>query len=420
MSDNDPGGTYYLQDDIPDPILTTIQIEFPDLPDPHLLDNMTPQEVLLGESLLTPGLQTTIKVQSDIFRLIEGEKIKNLDDFKGGRVILKMERPILEKYGYPTKMTVDQITVRLDNRKLVNNNIEEFTLRAIDQSLLNDAENLVSKDWHCKTPSFVTEHVLRECAGVTKLEVEESSPQRDYIAENIHPFQVVAQQAQAALADGGKDPSFVHYMTYENLGTHHFKSLFKLTKQEPIIKLRFMETYDKMGYRDPRSIMTHSFPCDFDLLSDVLNGINSKGQNISTGLTFNLARKMVNMFGSQRSKCGGIGQGIPKISTSNEGSAKQQEVCPDYSKTYLQLRQARMALLDQDKIALRVTVPWNPIYHAGKIIEIELHNKQNPEKLNYGSGKYLIVSLLHTIKRGGFSTITMDCVAETVGQGGIV
>jgi hypothetical protein len=76
-----------------------------------------------------------------------------------------------------------------------------------------------------------------------------------------------------------------------------------------------------------------------------------------------------------------------------------------------------MSLLEQDKIALRVTVPWNPIYHAGKIIKIDLRNKQDSSKQNYGTGNYLIVSMLHNIKRGGFSTTTMDCVAETVGQG---
>lgn len=400
-----------------DPILTKIKIEFPGLPDPNLLNNMTPVEVLLGESLLTPGLQTSVKIHSDIYHLISGTRTKNLDDFKNQRMVIDFERPILEKYGYPTTMKVDQTTVRLDTRHLVNNNIEEFTLRACDQSLLNDAENLVSKLWKCTSPTEVTRYVLRSCAGVQsqRLETEESGPARDYIAENIHPFQVVAQQAQAALA-AGSDPSFVHYMTYENLGTHHFKSLFRLTKQEPIITLKFMETYGQEGYKDPENIMTHSFPCDFDLLSDILNGINARGENINTGFTVNMLRKQFNMFGAGLMRCG-IGQGIPKIATSNEGSASQQNACPDQSKTYLLLRQARMALLEQDKIALRVTVPWNPIYHAGKIIEIDLRNKQDSTIQNYGSGYYLIVSMLHNIKRGGFSTTTMDCVAQTVGQG---
>lgn len=396
-----------------DPQLTTITPYFPEVSD-TLLNQMSLKEIILGESLLTPGLQTSVVVNS----YFQDLPIKNLDEFKNTPVIIELERPILEAFDLPTKMTVSQIVYRMDNRRRLNNNVEEFTLRICDQTLFNDARSLVSDHWHCKTPSFVTEHVLRQCAGVKNLEVEKSMPARDYIAENIHPFQVVAQQAQVALANGN-DPSFVHYMTYENLGTHHFKSLYTLTKQSPIIALKFAETYANEGHKDPYNMITYSFPCDFDVLSDLLNGIDEKGKNISTGFTFNPLMKQYNMFGRGNGGCG-IGQGIPKIAMSNEGSSNNQNACPDYAKTYLQLRQARMSLLEQDKIAIRITVPWAPIYHAGKIVMVEINNKNDPTKLNYGSGLYLIVSMTHNIKLGGFSTTTLDCVSKTVGDGGIL
>ena len=77
-----------------------------------------------------------------------------------------------------------------------------------------------------------------------------------------------------------------------------------------------------------------------------------------------------------------------------------------------------MALLEKDKIALRLTVPWNTIYNVGKVIRIKLYNAEVGTKgFNYGSGDYLITSLIHNIKSGGYSTITMDCVSKTVGQG---
>jgi hypothetical protein len=66
---------------------------------------------------------------------------------------------------------------------------------------------------------------------------------------------------------------------------------------------------------------------------------------------------------------------------------------------------------------LRLTVPWYPELHAGKVIHIELQNKVENTLLNYGSGDYLIVSLTHNIKRGGMATTTMDCVSTTVGEG---
>jgi hypothetical protein len=54
----------------------------------------------------------------------------------------------------------------------------------------------------------VVSDVLVNCAGAINPDIEPSLPARDYIAENIHPFQVVNQQAEVALA-GGNDPSFL-------------------------------------------------------------------------------------------------------------------------------------------------------------------------------------------------------------------
>lgn len=393
-----------------DRLLTSIKLSFQGIPD-HLLYQVTPNEIILGESLLTPGLQTSVQLYSYFQNL----PIKNLDLFKNAQMNIELERPILKDFGIQSTMNISQVTYRLDRRKLYNNNVEDFVLHACDQTLLNDAAVLVSKLWKCKTPSTVTQDVLSTCAGAKNLDIEESQPARDYIAENIHPFQVVAQQAQAALA-GGDDPSFLHYMTYDNFGTHHFRSLKYLTSQPPVMEFLFSEIPGAAGYANPYAIITHSFPCDFDLLSDILNGVDSNGKDINTLMVFNPLLKMFNQFGSQVSGCG-LGSGVVKLALSNMASAKQQNACPDYTHIYLQKRQARMALLEKDKIALRITVPWNPILHAGKIIKLTLPNKNDPTLLNYGSGEYLIVSMVHNIKYGGYSTTTMDCVSKTVGQG---
>jgi hypothetical protein len=104
---------------------------------------------------------------------------------------------------------------------------------------------------------------------------------------------------------------------------------------------------------------------------------------------------------------------------SNQGSAEKQNSCPDYAHLFVHKRQARMGLLEQDKIALRIMVPWKPILNVGKIIKLSLPNKadETGATLNYGSGDYLIVSMKHHIKRRQPATITMDCVSRTVGAG---
>ena len=301
-----------------------------------LLKDFTVREVMLAESLLTPGLQTSVKIQS----YIHSTPIKNYDVLKGRNIAINISRPILGKYKFKTDLDVSQTIYRLggrsstnpnatDNRKMVNRSVEELTLHACDDTLLNDAANLVSKSWKCTTPSAITAEVLASCAGAKRLKIEPSDPARDYVAENKHPFQVVAQQANAALA-AGNDPSFVHFMTYEDLGTHHFRSLKSMSEQDPIVELE----YNMVGssYSIPYSIMNYTFPCDFDLLSDILNGVGASGADISSLAIFNPLTGLFSMLGNQAVGCG-MGGGVYKIAMSNQGSAQDQFMCPDFVST---------------------------------------------------------------------------------------
>lgn len=386
------------------------------------------REVTLSESLLTPGLQTSVLVDSHLHVTPDGQgnplPPKNFDDYKNKIMSIEINRPLLDTYGMPSTLQVQQRIYRLDGRKLINNNNERFRVHACDDSLLNDARSLVSKSWKCTSPSDIVEEVLRSCAGVQRLEVEPSTPMRDYIAENIHPFQVVTQQANAALADNGNDPSFVHYMTYENLGTHKFRSVFSLSKQTEVFSRPFVfsETgASASGYDNPYSIMNYSFPCDFDLLSDILNGVDVDGSSINSLTVTNILAATLSLFGNQATGCG-LGGGVYNLSKTNYNTEQAQDMCKMEVEKYLLKRQARMSLLEQDKIALRFTVPWNPSLNVGKLVKVEMKRKglqsaDSSDSLLYGSGTYLIVNLIHSIKTGGFSTTTMECVAQTAGQG---
>jgi hypothetical protein len=385
-----------------------------------VMQQLTPMEIILGESLLTPGLQTAVRFHSALHHLNpDTEQPKNLDALKGSTILIQLEKLSLSEFGISPRMIISQPVYRMDRRHLYNNNTEDFTIHACHQTLLDDAATLVSKSWK-STPSSVVSEVLSSCAGAKNLDIQSSMPPRDYIAENIHPFQVVTQQANVAL--DGNDPSFVHYMTYkidDGDGTHHFRSLKNLTSQSNIFGNRafnFQETGSSAGYANPFGITTHSFPCDFDLLTDLLNGVN---QNISV-IAVNPLKGMISLLGNQTIGCG-AGAGVLKSVLSNVGSASQQNAREDQSAKYAQLRQARMSLIDQNRIALRMTVPWNPDLHAGKMIRLELWNKMaiNDSNFvpNYGTGDYLIVSMTHNIKYGGYGTTTVDCVSRSIGEG---
>jgi hypothetical protein len=378
------------------------------------MKDLTLKEIVLAESLLTPGLQTSVKFDS----YIHNRPVKDFDRFKGKALNIAMVRPILAKYGLPTTLTLSQTIYRLDGRSLIDNNVERFTLRACDPTQLNDAKTLVSKSWKCTPPSSVVDYVLDVCVGAAQKDVEFALFPKDYIAENIHPYQVISQMCDQAVSGNGLDPSFVHYMTYgrDAKGIHHFRSLAELVKQQPVMDYKFNEFSG--GWVDPSTIMTYSFPCDFDLLSDALNGIDENGKNINTIMLFNPVLKSFSSLGVSTFGCG-IGGGVVKHAISNQNSAQQQDSCPDYSNVALLNRQARMSLLDRDKIAIKLIVPFNPTLNAGKMINVNLYNKEDTKVVvkNYGSGQYLILHLVHHVVLGGMGTTTIDCVSSSVGKG---
>lgn len=386
------------------------------------LNETTIKEITLGESLLTPGLQTAVTLQSSIY-FPSG---KNFDRFKNEPIRFSLIREYtFEGTTYNYTLAVGQsgspqIVYRMDNRGFKPTNVaasEEFTIHACDQSLLNDAKQLVSKSWKCTNASTVVSYVLRNCAGFNgPLDIDTDDRGRDYIAENIHPFQVVAQQANMALKGG--NPDYVHFMTYgwdggNSTPFHHFKSLSTLCQGQPVETYYYSDAgTDSTGYGRSQSIISMEFPCDFDMLSDLLNGIDENGIDRNTISVVNTTTGDFDSS-SQTSGCG-IGQFNYKIALSNK---KNYNSCNLDVEAYALRRQARMALLERDKIALRITVPWNPLLHAGKVIRVVWPNKYDNSVGTYGQGTYLISSMTHNIRLGGFSTTTMDCVTSTVGQG---
>ena len=377
--------------------------------------DMTVKEINLGESLLTPALQTLVRLQSYVY----SNPTKIFEQFKNQRININMRTKDGAK-----NVTIGQTVYRLDNREMMPLNIgqtEEFSVHACDQTLLEDAKHLMSRSFKCKTPKQVVSEALQCCMSSNNDNLEDTGPARDYIAENIHPFQVITQQANAAV--NGNDPSFTHFMNYNfggGPGQHRFRSLKSLSSASPKATFRHYETGVMSTGKDYNSAnenaaIAFSFPCDFDLLTDLLNGLDENGRDLNTGGFFNPSSGDFSKFGQDAGGCG-LGGTNYKVSMSNKGTAQQHNACESNVEQYLLKRQGRMSLLDKDKVALRLLTKWRPDIHAGDVIRFEWWNKKTNDLL-YGSGDYLVSSLIHNIQLGGFSTTTFDCVSTTVGRG---
>jgi hypothetical protein len=378
-------------------------------------NELTVKEVSLTESLLTPGLQTSLKCQAKIFN----QPFNIYDSIKNETLNLILYSATLQG----TQMNIVQPIYRMDNRNYMPINVgqtEEFILHACDRTLLKDAGTLVSRSWKCTSPTTVVNEVLYGCAGAAEVFADQSDYPRDYIAERIHPFQVVAQQANMAMYN--ENPDFVHYMTYGNgIGIHHFRSLNELCSQpeakqylyNTVGALAGVDYNDAIG-RSPGYPISYSFPCDFDILSDILNGIDETGKNINTVAFWNPLKSSAEYLNGSSLACS-TGANFKQSMTST-GTESGQRSCPtNQIEARLLKRQARMSLLERDKVALRMVVPWEPSIHAGDVISLTIMNADN--QMAYGSGLYLVSSMTHKILLGGFSTTTFDCVYTSVGQG---
>lgn len=409
--------------------LTRVDIEV-DLPF-EIVSNTTVLSITMVENLLTPGLQTSVQLDS----FFHNPDIKDYDIFKYKVMGITITTPGGDGAREKEQVISGRI-YRQSNRRLINDNNEKFTLHLCDDSLLIDAVNMVSKSWKCETPDAIVDEVLQECLGVDpdkiKIMPGTVAPARDYIAQNIHPLQVINQQATVAM--DGDEPSFLHYMTYEDMdlddprGTHYFRSLKNMVEEadymlDPYI---YAVAGEPNTYNKDQTILTYSFPCDFDILSDLLNGIDENGEDITSIFVINPKIKAVSMLGNDVVGCG-LGAGPVKTVLTNIVSALDQDSCPTDVEHHMLLRQARMSLLEQDKIAFRCTIPWNPDLHVGNKIKVILPHKTYHQDMRggtvgelYGSDTYLIVGLVHNILNGGYSTTTLDCITKTAGARGFI
>lgn len=387
--------------------VTNFKLHVPD----NILNEASLVEIYLGESILNPVLTTTISVQDT------ASVYKNLDAYKGAYVDLSMYNPNI---GEDYTLDVKQVIYRIENRMPMNYNSESFNLQACDETLLNNARVRISYFWQCSNPGSIVDQVLN-CAGAKNIIMPKPpSNIRNYQAANIHPFQIIAEQADFSI-NSNNDPSYLHFMTYRKFGSHHFESFQDMTKKAPVWYYYYNEKgQDTQQIGDPHSIMQYSFPCEFDLLSDIMNGLDFNPEYKTSMISVNPQSGEMYLVGGQVGDygCGGIGGVISASAFSNMNSS-QDDGCETAIEQYLHLRPPRMALLQSDKISLKMIVPFNPIIHAGDMIDVKFYAKRDDIEYDYGSGKYLIVSLTHNIKPGAtmYATTTLECVSRSVGTG---
>ena len=289
----------------------------------------------------------------------------------------------------------------MEARKPYTRNSEDYKLQATHNTLLTNQQKRIHKMYTKMTPTAIVQDAL----GIVESNnnnTEPTDPTRDYVAKNVHPYEVIYDQANYALASGN-DPSLLHFMTYENLGTHYFRSIKTLTKQSPIASYAYTDKGPGNLMEQTFAIISYEFPCEFDLLSDIMNGVNAPVTSISVNPIKSLWNSSTNSLGGNLA-----GSTFTNKGTEDHSATTKFEEAQRY-------RSARLALLRHDRISLRITVPFNPNLHAGKMIHTKFPSSFGLDE--FGTGDYLIVSMTHNLRLAGYGVTVLDLVSRTVGSG---
>ena len=93
---------------------TSFEVSFDGTND-YLFRDLSAKEITMTESLLTPGLQTSMKFHS----FMQTPIIKIFDNFKSAVANIKVIRPILNGFNMLDRMEASTRIYRLENRKLI-------------------------------------------------------------------------------------------------------------------------------------------------------------------------------------------------------------------------------------------------------------------------------------------------------------
>lgn len=321
---------------------------------------------------------------------------------------------------------------RMDSRRPLNYHMEQFTLHICSPSIIKNQIYRMSDFYKMKELSKVVEDAM-DSVGIKKnvRSIEKTDIHRDYISNNQHPFQVIAEITDMAMKDN--HAQYLHYMTTEEVqGKHYFISLKKLLNnaEKKGFKPDFNYEYSEKGANETftiNDIMTYEFPCDFDTLLDLSGGIihnkedhkNHKPSMVSIN-PFDGGIFMVDGKIHGDKKLRGFGGALNAGAWSNKNNFEAPGLTsrPSGVEKYLHKRTENITFLHRERIDLKIVVPFNPRLHVGNLIDVSFYSKREKGSKNkdYGSGIYLVCHMTHDVKVGNYGTTILECIKVKEGS----
>ena len=247
----------------------------------------------------------------------------------------------------------------------------------------------VTKAWKQKNTDDVIKEIYKETGGSKKIDVSSGFKQASFTSPSLMPMKAIEK---AGSLSGAQSQGFF-FNTHRDGGTANFKTMKDLTKQGP--KRNFV--YKATGSADSSSLGDPSIIFDLQYQG---SPISTQKQTKAQGQRYNpqFGKVVNNSKAGEGLSSPGLGVkaadakvGFPTINSIEQEKEKRHEDRDQQN-------------LNEYTAKLKILVPIATDLHVGDVINVKsgsatMFSDASPE--NSASGKWLIVSMMHTIETGG-------------------
>lgn len=314
-----------------------------------------------------------------------------------------------------------------------------------DASYTNVGTKIFKKYKNMKYSDMVKKiHAEYLSGDSSKIEVEETTGEYSYYAQNISPFQTISNLAYKSVS---KDGNGYNYVFYRDRDGYKFKTVSSIAKKDPELALtytpknlsenRLAELYSVSEYSDNATIDTLTAAADGELCSALLTvdpirrkfhlkAFDLRGETGKSKHGFSLVQDSAwekfphmdknknflttsRMFTDPRSNV--------NMFITDYGHKEQEYIIERDADIYLQepefyALQTRSHFKQMQSKVLTVSLSGNPTVKAGTVIKFLLPEvvgrigEKDPEKLDrYLQGKYVVTQAMHVLKNDRYTMV---------------
>jgi len=352
---------------------------------------------------------------------------------------------------------------KMSGRQISNEKVQSYALHLISEEFIKNLKTKIYHSWNDVPYSKMVEEIYNKKIKIKKpIFVEKTKYDQDFSASNLSPFELFNMLVPRSISDDGNGETYVFY---EDREAFHYKSLGKLLKEPSKEKYvhsprqLLVGSNNKFAYKEVpieyevKNIEHYFWNAQHDILKNIEAGMY--GQHLVTVdvvrqkfdfLKFNLKKEYKTFSHLEKSQFFTNDlDALPindddvfhhtKVMSTNKDhdiidhiASKEPGIKPYKLEEYALRRTSFLNQIHQFRVG--VSVSGDPRRKVGDIIEFDLPqvagdvSRERPEELDrYFQGKYLIVSIRHTLSLTDYSMefeIVKDSFANKIQHTDIV